>query len=177
MYLDGGHTQSLCRIDPRWSSLVEVEATAEATAVADVGRHPSRSTLALFTARVLREGRSLVSSALVVADSSPDCFPLDPSTHECHGFARRVDRSWGIRDVIGRQASKRAPRRGPVVCFRSAPATARGFHSLVPINDTECALPPFARIELERIDEPGKWRAPNGVVPQQRLYTVRVTFA
>ena len=175
MYLDGGHTQSLSRIDPRWNTLVEVEATAEATAAADVTA-AAHSCLPLFTARVLCEGRALVSSALIVADASPNCFPLDEAAGVCHGFARCVDRSWGIRDVNGRRSSERMPRRGPVVCFRSAPATAAGFHSLVQINETECVLPPFAHIELERIDEPGKWRA-FGVAPRQRLYTVRVTFA
>ena len=63
-----------------------------------------------------------------------------------------------------------------VVCFRSAPTDADGYHSLVRGNDTGAhALPPMATVTLEKVEEAGEWEA-NGKRVRRRLFTVGVTY-
>lgn len=57
-----------------------------------------------------------------------------------------------------------------VVCFRSAPAAADGYHSLIQVNAGTYALPPFATVKLERVQQPGDWEG------RQRLFTMSVCF-
>jgi len=64
-----------------------------------------------------------------------------------------------------------------VVCFHSRAANATGFHSLVATDVDVYRLPPFARVALTRVDEPGAWQAPLGVTQSRgRLLTVDVSF-
>ena len=62
-----------------------------------------------------------------------------------------------------------------VVCFRSAPADADGYHSLIQTDWTQYALPPLATVTLERVQQPGEWEV-CGQRVRQRLFTVSVTY-
>ena len=62
-----------------------------------------------------------------------------------------------------------------VVCFRSAPADADGYHSLVQIGWVTYVLPPLATVTLERVQQPGEWEV-CGQRVRQRLLTVSVTY-
>lgn len=64
---------------------------------------------------------------------------------------------------------------GPVVRIISRPADVDGMHALVPSAPSAFDLPPLATVTLERVEMPGAWRA-NGLLIQQRCYTVSVTF-
>ena len=77
-----------------------------------------------------------------------------------------------------------------IVCFLSAPADIRGFHSLVqdgvstdptdPEGDPDAWSAPFlSTFKLVSVHEPGEWTVDTGVKTlrvRRRLYTVTVTF-
>ena len=62
-----------------------------------------------------------------------------------------------------------------VVCLRSAPADADGYHSLVHTGGASYDMPPLATATLEKVEEPGEWQVCGHKV-QRRLFTVRVTY-
>ena len=66
-----------------------------------------------------------------------------------------------------------------VVCLRSAPTDADGYHSLIPFavfsGRGSHALPPLATVTLESVQQPGEWEV-RGLHVQRRLLTVRVTY-
>ena len=62
-----------------------------------------------------------------------------------------------------------------VVCFRSAPTDADGYHSMIQVNKSSYALPPLAKVTLESIQYKNEWQI-NGHCMQQRLLTFSVTF-
>ena len=62
-----------------------------------------------------------------------------------------------------------------VVCFRSAPADADGYHSLIRTRGASYQMPPLATVTLESVQQPGEWEVEGGKV-QQRLFTVSVSF-
>ena len=61
------------------------------------------------------------------------------------------------------------------MCFRSAPADADGYHSLVQVGSVTYALPPLATVTLERVQPPGEWEV-CGQRVRRRLLTVSVTY-
>jgi len=62
-----------------------------------------------------------------------------------------------------------------VVCFQSATSAADGYHSLIRVNELgTSALPPFATVTVEKIEEAGQWEV-NGHRVRRRLFTVSVT--
>ena len=66
-------------------------------------------------------------------------------------------------------------RNSDVVCFRSAPADADGYHSLIQDTEDSYELPPLATVTLERVQQPGEWEV-CGQRVRQRLFTVSVSF-
>eukprot|EP00747_Dinoflagellata_sp_TGD_P107704 gnl/TRDRNA2_/TRDRNA2_170194_c1_seq3.p1 gnl/TRDRNA2_/TRDRNA2_170194_c1~~gnl/TRDRNA2_/TRDRNA2_170194_c1_seq3.p1 ORF type:complete len:103 (-),score=13.35 gnl/TRDRNA2_/TRDRNA2_170194_c1_seq3:335-643(-) len=62
-----------------------------------------------------------------------------------------------------------------VVCFASAKTNATGFHSLIPTAECTYDLPPLAEVKLDKIMEPGTWRAYDKCI-QRRLLVVTVTY-
>eukprot|EP00966_Prymnesium_polylepis_P176666 4090650-Prymnesium_polylepis.1 len=62
-----------------------------------------------------------------------------------------------------------------VVCFRSAPADADGYHSLIQLGGASYALPPLATVTLERVQQPDEWEVCGHRV-RQRLLTVSATY-
>ena len=65
--------------------------------------------------------------------------------------------------------------KGDVVCFRSAPADADGYHSLIQTKEDRYELPPLATVTLERVQPPGEWEV-CGQRVRQRLLTMSVSF-
>ena len=63
----------------------------------------------------------------------------------------------------------------PIVRFVSGPRSRSGCHSLLPVDHETFRVPPLARIVLERIDEPGEWRA-NGHAIRQRCFSVSLSY-
>ena len=59
------------------------------------------------------------------------------------------------------------------MCFRSAPADADGYHSLIRTGPLSYEMPPLTTVTLEKVEEPGEWEV-CGQKVQQRLLTVRV---
>ena len=62
-----------------------------------------------------------------------------------------------------------------MVCLRSAPTDADGYHSLVQVGWCGYHMPPLATVTLEKVEEPGEWEVCGHKV-QRRLFTVRVAF-
>ena len=62
-----------------------------------------------------------------------------------------------------------------IVCIRSAPKDAAGYHSLVQVGTTAYSMPPLSTVTLEKVQEPGEWEV-RGYRVQRRLYTVSLTF-
>ena len=113
----------------------------------------------------VRPGLSFVTDGLGKAFlPTPKTFPDD------QGFC--VVTSRGGRDVYELQDSD-------VVCLRSAPTDADGYHSLIPFavfsGRGSHALPPLATVTLESVQQPGEWEV-RGLHVQRRLLTVRVTY-
>ena len=62
-----------------------------------------------------------------------------------------------------------------VVCFRSAPADADGYHSLIQTRANMYEMPPLATVTLESVQQPGEWEVCGHKV-QRRLFTVSVSY-
>ena len=63
-----------------------------------------------------------------------------------------------------------------VVCFRSAPADAFFYRSMVPISESGIhLLPPHAIVTLEKVERPGEWEVCGHRV-QQRLLKQRLVL-
>ena len=71
-----------------------------------------------------------------------------------------------------------------IVCFRSAPSDADGYHSLVHTGGDTYEMPPLATVTLEKVQQPGEWEVRVrddddeflSLKVQRRLLTVRVTW-
>ena len=64
-----------------------------------------------------------------------------------------------------------------VVCLRSAPTDADGYHTLIPTSVGGAhALPPFATVTLEKVMQPGEWEV-CGQRVKRRLLLVGVTVS
>lgn len=70
-----------------------------------------------------------------------------------------------------------------VVCFRAArdgrQSRSGNFRTLVAVGSGRYALPPFARVTLEKVEEGGEWSlswASDGQATKCRLYTVSVDW-
>ena len=61
------------------------------------------------------------------------------------------------------------------MCFRSAPADADGYHSLIQTRADRYEIPPLATVTLEKVQQPGEWEVCGHKV-QQRLFTVSVSY-
>ena len=111
----------------------------------------------------VRPGLSFVTDGLGKAFlPTPKTFPDD------QGFC--VVTSRGGRDVYELQDSD-------VVCLRSAPTDANGYHSLIPTSGGGAhALPPFATVTLEKVMQPGEWEV-CGQHVKRRLLMVGVTLS
>ncbi len=62
-----------------------------------------------------------------------------------------------------------------VVCFKSAPADADGYHSLVPYGHLRMYALPLATVTLEKVQQPGEWEV-CGQFVRRRLLTVSITY-
>ncbi len=63
-----------------------------------------------------------------------------------------------------------------VVCFRSAPADADGYHSLIRVNGIGTyVMPPLATVTLASVQQPGEWEVCGHKV-KRRLFTVSVSY-
>ena len=62
-----------------------------------------------------------------------------------------------------------------IVCFRSAPSDADGYHSLIQTGEATYEMPPRATVTLEKVQQPGEWEVLGHKV-QRRLFTVSVTY-
>ena len=62
-----------------------------------------------------------------------------------------------------------------IVCFRSAPTAADGYHSLIQTGHSGYSTPPCATVTLEKVEQPGEWEV-CGQKVQRRLFTVSVTY-
>ena len=106
-------------------------------------------------------GLGLVTNGVAMGDTpTSGCFP------NAEGFHVGVNTG-------GRERQELVD--SDVVCFRSAPADADGYHSLVQVAWAGYALPPLATVTLERVQPPGEWEV-CGQRVRQRLLTVSVTY-
>ena len=62
-----------------------------------------------------------------------------------------------------------------IVCFRSAPSDADGYHSLIQTGEATYEMPPRATVTLEKVQQPGEWEVLGHKV-QRRLFTVSVSY-
>ena len=91
-------------------------------------------------------------------------FPDDMGYYACpeHDRGRRGHVEYQLQD-------------SDVMCVRSAPTDADGYHSLVQTGPRNYHMPPRATVTLEKVEEPGEWEV-RGLKVQRRLFTVRVAF-
>ena len=106
-------------------------------------------------------GLGLVTNGVVMADTADSrTFPDDK------GFYSYVNRGGkGTFELVD----------SDVVCFRSAPADANGYHSLVRTAFGSYQMPPLTTVTLEKVEQPGEWEV-CGQKVQRRLFTVSVTW-
>jgi len=106
-------------------------------------------------------GLSFVTSTTAIASDSSSCFSPDG-----RGFCVPLKVNGKPENVL---------QESDVVCFRSAPADGKGFHSVVQTSASMYQLPPGTSITVEKVEDSGAWSA-YGVVVKRRLFTVRATF-
>ena len=149
-------------------------------------------------------GGSFTTSAAADAKEPMGCnFQLSPSEDAEGDICRGWYAYTGLDAFEGSAAFEYQP--SDIVCFRMYPDDRHGFHTLLyeprvdaldsgssVREDDLWILPPFARVTLERIDQPGEWqvelidcdadtaRPQDGGgqfrKPLQRLFTVSVSF-
>lgn len=65
-----------------------------------------------------------------------------------------------------------------VVAFESAPDDEQGCHmAILGAHTNSARFPPLTRFEFQREVAPGKWEAPGGTFPKQKLIVMRATYA
>jgi len=92
----------------------------------------------------------------------------DPHNFNQFGYRRRYQDKNGVVYI---------PEDSEVVCFEMAAPDTQGTHAAVlTYSDMTGVFPPNTLFVLKRIEDPGKWEAPGGVFPMQRLLVCSPTF-
>ena len=113
-------------------------------------------------------GQSLVINGLIASISADERgFPDDEGIYVPAHKNEDGEREWEVAD-------------SDIVCFRSAPTDADGYHSLIQVAEIDYELPVPATVTLEKVEEPGEWEVAyedvSGLKVQRRLFTVRVSY-
>ena len=106
-------------------------------------------------------GLGLVTNGVVMAQEADDRFFPDDKGY-CTYVIRGDQAAFELQD-------------SDVVCIKSAPTDADGYHSLIQTGWTTYEMPPLATVTLESVQRPGEWKV-RGLKVQRRLFTVSVSY-
>ena len=74
------------------------------------------------------------------------------------------------------EAFKLVPQDSDIVCFESSADDEHGSHSAIVTSEAAGDFPPNTLFRLKGVVDPGRWEAPGGCFPMQRLLVVTATY-